>query len=234
MPKHAFGTGLSWNGATVAQLRNINGIEISAETVDVTTHQSADNYKEFIAGLLEAGDVAIEGLFDETDTAGQYAMLTDMNAGTTRTTVVTFPNSIATWTFTGLITKLKFGDSPIDGAIPFTATIKPSGKPVFAIATSTGLTTPFFALSGSAVVSPAAAGTTYEYVAAVLNAVESITVTPTATAGTITVNGSTVATGEASSAIALTAGEITDITVIVTETNKAPKTYTIHVVRAAA
>ena len=32
---HAFGTEFSWNGETVAGLNAINGIEITAETVDV-------------------------------------------------------------------------------------------------------------------------------------------------------------------------------------------------------
>jgi hypothetical protein len=67
-----------------------------------------------------------------------------------------------------------------------------------------------------------------------LTDVASITVTPTAAAGVITVNGNAVTSGEASSAITLgAAGSNTTITVVVTETNKAPKTYTIVVVRPA-
>lgn len=232
---HAFGTTFSWNGQAVAALNAINGIETTVDTAEVTTHDSADAYKEFLPGLLDAGDVSLEGFFEPTDATGQYAMLTDMNARQIRACVITFPASTgATWTFNGLITNIKIGDAPVDGAIPFNATIKVSGKPSFAISASTGLTDPFFALSGSAVVSPAPAGDEYSYVATVLNPVESITVTPTATAGTIKVNGSTVTSGAASSAIPLTAGEITPIIITVTETNKAPKTYTINVVRAAS
>lgn len=232
---HAFGTTFSWNGQSVAALSAINGIEVSIDTVDVTTHDSPDAYREFIAGLLDAGEVGLEGYYEPTDSTGQYAMMTDMNARAVRQCVITFPSSTGTtWTFNGLITNLKIGDNPVDGAIPFAATIKVSGKPTFAIAASAGLTTPFFALSGSAVLTPDAAGDEYEYVATVLNPVASITVTPTASAGVITVNGNVVASGEASSAIPLTAGAVTDITIAVTETAKAPKTYVIHVVRAAS
>jgi predicted secreted protein len=231
---HAHGTTFSWNGKTVAGLTAINGIELTMDTVDVTTHQSSNSYKEYIAGLIDAGEVGIEGLFDATDTDGQQAMMTDFNGRTSRAAIITFPASTGTtWSFTGFITNIKIGDAPIDGAIPFSATIKPTGKPTFAVATSAGLTNPFFTLSNDAVLAPAASSTVYDYVATVLTAVDSITVTPTASAGTITVNGSTVVSGQASSTITLgAAGSITVVTIVVTETNKAPKTYTIRVVRA--
>lgn len=230
------GTTLTWNSATVGKLKTINGIELSVDSVEETTHQSPDYYKEFTPGLIEAGDVSIEGFFDYTDTTGQQAMLTDANARETRTGVITFPSSVATWTFSGFITKIKIGDATTDG-IPFTASIKITGKPTFAISTSTGMSN--VALSNSAVLAPTFAIGTYDYVATVLTGVSSITVTPTASAGTITItaNGAsqTVNSGSASSAIALgAAGSVTTITIAVQETNKAPKTYTIRVVRAAA
>ena len=234
-PVHAHGTTFKWNNVAVAKLSNISGIEATVEKIDTTTHDSADSHTEFIPGLITPGDVTIEGYFDYGDTTGQQAMLTDFNSRTSRTAIITFPTSTGTtWTFTGYITAIKIGDAPIDGNIPFTATISPTGKPVLAVATSTGLTTPFFVISESAVVTPTLAGSTYTYVATVLTGVTSVTVTPTAAAGTITVNGNTVATGVASSAIALgAAGSVTTITIVVTETSKAPKTYTIYLSRAA-
>ena len=39
---HAYGTTFKWNGAAVAALSAINGIEITADTVEVTTLDSAD------------------------------------------------------------------------------------------------------------------------------------------------------------------------------------------------
>lgn len=233
--KHAFGTTFAWNSNVVAKLNNIGGVEITSETVDTTTHQSLDRFKEFIMGLNEAGEIAIEGFLEVADSTGQMAMLSDANSGTMRTAIVTFPDSIAIWTFTAGITKIKIGDSPIDGAIPFSASVKISGKPSLALATSTGLTTPFFAISESAVITPTLSGSVFTYVATVLTGVTSVTVTPTATAGVITVNGNTVATGVESSAIALgAAGSVTTITIVVTETNKVPKTYTIYLSRAAS
>lgn len=234
MAQLGFGTVLTWNSQTVAKLRAINGIELSVDMVDVTTHQSADYYKEVQPGLIDAGEVTLEGDFDYTDTVGQAAMLTDLNSRTSRTGVITFPSAIGTtWTFTGYITKLKIGDAPVDGMIPFSASIKPTGKPVLATAASANLTTPFFAMSESAVIIPAPAAAVYTYVATVLTGIASVTITPTATAGVITVNGNTVASGVASSAITLgAAGSVTTATIVVTETGKSPKTYTINIARA--
>jgi len=231
----SFGTVFQWNSVSIAELTAINGIELSVATTDVTTHGSADGYTKEIPTLITAGDVSIEGLFDAADATGQLAMLADLNTKTLRSASIIFPTATgASWSFNGYITGLKIGDAAIDGVIPFTATIKPFGKPTFAVATSAGLTTAFFTISNSAVVTPAAAGDVYTYTASVLSAVASVTITPVATAGVITVNGNVVATGVASSAITLgAAGSVTPITVVVTEANKAPKTYTIYLTRLA-
>ena len=233
---HSYGTTFTWDSVAIAELDTINGIEVTMSAIDVTNHQSANSYTESIPGMLTAGDVSLTGNYIYSDTTGQHAMLADMEARSVKTGIITFPASTGTtWTFSGFPTAVKIGDAPVDGKIPFTATIHPTGKPTFAVATSTGLTTPFFAISESAVITPDPANDTYTYVATVLTGVSSVTVTPTATAGTITVNGNTVATGVASSAITLgAAGSVTEITIIVTETNKASVTYTVYLSRAAS
>ena len=86
----------------------------------------------------------------------------------------------------------------------------------------------------TATLSPVFAAGTYAYTAAVLNAVASVTVTPTCAAATsIRVNGTTVASGVASGAIALATG-VNTITITVLETAKTNKTYTIYISRASS
>jgi len=85
-------------------------------------------------------------------------------------------------------------------------------------------------LSGSPSNYTFSAGTYAYNSVTVLNAVSSITITPTG-AGTITVEGETVASGNASSPIALTASVEKTIVVATTEVGKATKTYTIYVKR---
>jgi predicted secreted protein len=239
-PTHAFGTTFAWNGQTVAGLTAINGVKLTADMIDVTTHQSANGYREYLPGLRTAGSISLEGQYDNTDSNGQIAMVTDFNTvpAPLRTAIITFPTTTGTtWTFTGYIEDLEIGNATLDGKIPFTASIKPTGRPALAVATSAGLTTPFFTVSNSGVIVPTAAQATLEYTINWLTGVTSFTITPTAAAGVITVtaNGASqvVTSGNASSAIALgSAGSMINMTVVVQETNKSPKTYLMHCVRA--
>lgn len=236
--KSAFGTTLARNGNTIAELANIGSPKLTQGVIDVTNHQSADDYAEYIGGILDGGEVGLEGNFIASDSNGQVGLVTDMNAHTVQSFVITFPASTGTtWTFSALVTAFQIDDAPSkDGKLGFKAALKVTGKPTLAVATSAGLTTPFFTINNSAVITPTPAQATTTYVATVLTAITSVIVTPTAAAGTIviTANGAsqTVATGVASSAITLgSAGSVTTITIAVTETNKATKTYTIYVDR---
>jgi hypothetical protein len=232
----AKGVTLTRDGNAIAEISKIGGMAVNLETADVTTLGSADYYREYIGTLFSVEDMELEGNFIAGDTNGQAGLLADMAAITLQTFVLTFPTTItATWTFTAYVTKFVTGPFETAGKVDFSATLKISGKPTLAITASTGLTTPFFSISESAVIVPAAAGAVYDYVATVVTAKTSVTITPTATAGVIKVNGNTVATGVASSAITLgAAGSVTTATVTVTETGKTAKTYTIRIVRAAS
>ena len=77
-------------------------------------------------------------------------------------------------------------------------------------------------------------GEVTSYTASVANSVQSITVTPTRNqdSANITVNGTSVTSGSASSAISLSVGSNT-ITVVVTAPNASTSSYTIVVTRAA-
>jgi hypothetical protein len=229
--KSALGTTLSWEGNVVSDISKIGGIEVSADPQEVTNLSSA--YKEYIAGMPDGGEVEIEGYLYAGDTNGQIA-LKNAVGGAVGAVVISFPSAFgASWGFNALVTKFSTGDIEAEGGLSFTVSLKITGVPSLNVTASAGLTTPFLALSGSGTLIPSAAQATTEYVYSVLTGVSSITITPTASAGTITVNGNTVVSGQASSAVALgSAGSVTTITVVVTETGKIPKTYTIKVARA--
>lgn len=231
----SLGTTLSWNGTAVADIIKIGDLEISAKPIEVTNLNSTA--KEYIAGLVDVGELKIEGNFYAGDTNGQITLKSAVGSSS-GTLLVTFPTATgASWTCTAFVTSFTCGKAePGKDSIPFTASFQPTGAATLSVSTSTGLTTPFFAISNSAVVTPTAANAVYTYVATVLTGITSVTVTPTATAGTIviTANGvsQTVATGVASSAITLaSSGTVTPIVITVTETGKMPKTYTIYLDR---
>lgn len=238
MPQAIFsqGASLSRNGNIIAALNSVGGISLDVDVIDATTHQSAGGFEEVIAGLIKTGEIPIEANFDPTDTNGQQGLLTDLMARTLQSFAINLPSGI-TWTFNAIVTKFSTDDAPVNGKLGMKASLKPSGQPTLTVTNSAGLTTPFLALSGSGTLVPAAAQAITEYVYNVATGVSSVTITPTASAGviTITANGAsqTVATGVASTAITLgAAGSITTVVMTVKETNKTAKTYTIKIVRA--
>jgi hypothetical protein len=99
-----------------------------------------------------------------------------------------------------------------------------------------GLTTPFFAVVDDDTPAnvltpvPAAAAAVYEYDLEVYSDNAYIIITPTATTGTIYVNGTVVATGVASGNLTLNvgAGQVTYMSIVVSELNKTPKIYWIR------
>ena len=56
----------------IGGLTSIGGIEITADTADVTTLDSVGGYREFKGTFKDAGEVPIEGFFDHT-AAGQLS-----------------------------------------------------------------------------------------------------------------------------------------------------------------
>ncbi len=236
----AFGSTLQWNSQAVAELTNVGTPTEKADTIDVTSHGSADGFREFLAGLRDGGEIAIEGNFYPGDTNGQIALHTDFQAGTSRAAIVTFPTAMAcTWTATCIATAFQAGPAPVDGKVPFTATLKITGKPVLAVTASANIT----ALSGieqqagaALTFVPAFAAGTYAYNVAVNTASTWVKLTITQATAVITTTclgiTSTQVTTVQSGAIAIGAADsLTDLTITVKDANKMPKTYTLHISR---
>jgi predicted secreted protein len=102
----------------IGGLTSIGGIEITADTMDVTTLDSEGGYRESIGTFKDAGEVPIEGFFDHTS-EGQMAMQESMDVGTAEDYTITFPTTpVTTWKFKGIVTSFKVGEAELDGAIP--------------------------------------------------------------------------------------------------------------------
>ena len=112
----------------VAEVASITPPGFSRETVDVTHMTSPDRYKEFIAGMNEAGDATITLNFVPSATDALVAAFT----ATSGKYQITFPNDV-TMTFSGIVTGYEIGELSTD-KMTATMTIKPSGAPVLAAA----------------------------------------------------------------------------------------------------
>lgn len=127
----ALGTTLKVNSKAVGGLTTINGIEIIAETVDLTALDNATGYREKEPGFKDAGEVTVSGYLDGSD-QGQDEMYTLLNSGATTTCNIVFPAKIGkTWTFTAGVSRFVTG-AELEGGVTFEATLLVSGQPVLA------------------------------------------------------------------------------------------------------
>lgn len=131
MAKRALGTTLAIGSTTVGGLTSISGVEMSADTIDVTTLDSAGGYREFINGFVDGGEVSADGYLSDSGTDEEA--LAGLVGADEQSCVITFSNG-ATWTFDGIVTGFSTS-ADLEDPLSFSITVKVSGQPVFAAGT---------------------------------------------------------------------------------------------------
>lgn len=112
----------------IANLTSIGEIGVESEEIDATDLDSPDNYKEFIAGSKDAGEVSIAGnIKDESNVEKMLALAESQSI---EKWTVTYPSG-AKWAFSAFVKSFKDGEKTTDGLATFTATLRISGKPVY-------------------------------------------------------------------------------------------------------
>lgn len=123
------GTKFTLDGTAVGGLTSIGGVEVSADSTEVSAMDNTTGYKEYLAGLKDGGEVPLEGFLDGED-AGQDKMYEALNDEKVHKGAIVFPEAIGkTWSFDGIVTKFATNANMGD-AIKFSASIKVTGKPV--------------------------------------------------------------------------------------------------------
>lgn len=125
------GTKLEVNGKVVGGLKSINGIEVSADTIDVTDLANTDGYREKLPGFKDAGEVTADGFLDG-ENEGQTECESLLQSGEVVDCKIIFPKKIGkTWSFKAGVTRFSTG-ADVDDAITFGVTLAVSGKPTLA------------------------------------------------------------------------------------------------------
>lgn len=133
MAQRALGTILqigTGTPVTVAGLTSIGGLELSADTIDVTTLDSDGGYREFIAGFKDAGEVSLEGYLKLDE--GQQALYDLFESGAVEDFTIQFPDNLGKWEFKGVVTGFSTS-ADLEDPLSFSATIQVSGKPTLTI-----------------------------------------------------------------------------------------------------
>ena len=112
---------------TITEIVSVSAPGFSADTIDVTTHNSPTRFRDFVKGLIDPGEIAVEGNFNYADYGIAYIAMATTSMQSVTITVPTSP-STTTFVCNGLVTGLEV-DDPHDDKVGFNATIKISGKP---------------------------------------------------------------------------------------------------------
>jgi len=210
--------------------------------VDNTTHDALaanGGYETKSKGIITQGDGSIKIYY--IGSTVHKALRTDFLAGTERDVYFIRP-SLGDLAFTckkctAIISKMA---EPIDkkGNVTWELAITPTSGQTDIETAATGLTTPFFAIAdddsptNAITPVPAAAAAVYAYRAELYADNTTFTVTPTATVGSIYVNGTLVVSGAASGNItAPAAGKKMYLPIVVFEANKCPKPYLVIIAK---
>jgi predicted secreted protein len=114
----------------IANVSDLSGPSRSREAIEVTAHDSPDQYREFVKGLKDGGEVTATINYDPAS-AQISALDADFEEKPLRNyQIVILPGEADehTWTFSALITDL--GDSfPVDDRMERDVTFKISGRP---------------------------------------------------------------------------------------------------------
>lgn len=120
---------------TIAEVLSINGPSMEMETIDVTTHSTGEPWRQFVGGLLNAGEVSFDINFVPTDSTHNATdgLLNDMTERVQRNFQILFPDADleddrTTWEFTALVTSFQCTEA-IDDVIKASVTLKLTGKP---------------------------------------------------------------------------------------------------------
>lgn len=129
MPIAAQGTTLKKGTTAIAELTSIDGLSVSADTIETTTLDTVGGYRTFINSLKDAGELSISGHFNYTN---HNTMLADFESGATNSYTIEFPDKLTTsgtkWTFSAIVTAFTTG-ADLEDLVTVEATLKISGKP---------------------------------------------------------------------------------------------------------
>jgi predicted secreted protein len=132
----AYGTklyrGTSGAGTLIAQVQSFSGPGLSADTVEVTSHDSTGAWEEVVVSVLRSGELTFDIVYDPANATHKYAtggLLDDLADRTATTYTLVFPDTAATeWTFSAYVVGFEPA-MPHEGALTASVSIKITGVP---------------------------------------------------------------------------------------------------------
>jgi len=123
----SFGVGVTVGATSILGLTDVSVSGTDVNFVDITTHDSAGGYKEYVGGLKDGGTLDLTGAYNISDTGQAYLRT---NVGTSKACVVTFSDS-STASFNAIVGGFATS-SPLDDKVEFTCSLKITGAVTYA------------------------------------------------------------------------------------------------------
>lgn len=123
------------NYTTVAEVKDITGPGYEADTIEATNHSSAGAWREWLAGLLDGGEVTFDVNYipsnptHDESASGLFGLLLNRTRRNFRLVWPVTP--VERVTFLGMVTGFE-PSAPVDDVLTASITIKVSGQPSFA------------------------------------------------------------------------------------------------------
>ena len=118
--------------ASIAEITKLTPIALKRDSVDVSSHQSPDGYKEFIAGMRDAGEVDCEANWLPTNATqnNTTGLLASFHDNLNHNFKVVLPDNLLTIGLSAHVTEFE-GDLPLEKQGTLKFKLKISGKPTF-------------------------------------------------------------------------------------------------------
>jgi predicted secreted protein len=128
----AFGTVFKRGATAIAAVQNVSGPGLSADTEDVTTHDSTAAWEEHVVTILRSGEVTLDLEYDPAAATHKNAaggLIADLVSRTAQTFSLVFSDTATTtWSFSAFVTGFEPG-APHDGALTAAVKLKLTGQP---------------------------------------------------------------------------------------------------------
>lgn len=115
---------------TVAEAKSISGPTFEAEEVDVTNHDSPGDFREFIRGLVDPGELTFEINY-QPDNAEHQQLFDDLKNGTKRNYKILWSQMTPTqyqMDFEAFVRSMPI-TNPVDNVLSAEVTLRVTGQP---------------------------------------------------------------------------------------------------------
>lgn len=111
---------------TVADVTSVDVLDMSADTIDVSAHDSPAQWREFTAGMKDGGELSMDINYDPA----VHGTLSTAVGGNPKNMKIVMPDAgAAEVAFAGIITGFS-AQAPFDDKLSATVTVKVTGVPV--------------------------------------------------------------------------------------------------------